>query len=79
MEDEKVMTVKEALEGIRTALVEFEEILRNLESDLFYEGEQGGAMSLHDALHDLGVIIGDKYTYGGGHGFLYEMWKAAQD
>lgn len=79
MEYEKVMTVKEAIEGMRTALAEFAVTLNNIESDLPYEGEEGGALSLFDALKDLSDIVGDKYDFGGGHGFIYEMFKAARD
>jgi len=79
MEDEKVMTAQEAIDGMRTVLAEFAVTLNNIESDLPYEGEEGGAMSVFDALKDLASIVGEKYDFGGGHGYIYEMWKAMRD
>ena len=79
MQDEKVMTVQEAINGMRTALAEFAVTLNNIESDLPYEGEEDGAGSLFDALKDFAEIVGEKYNFGGGHGYIYEMWKAMKD
>ena len=52
-------------------LDEMTEMLRNLESE---EGE-GAIYMLDDALYEMKNRVGEKYHYGGGTGWIYELYK----
>jgi hypothetical protein len=71
MEEDKVMSVGEIAQELKALLEEMTEMLRNLESE---EG-QGAIYMLDDALYDMKNAIGERYDYGGGSGWIYELYK----
>jgi hypothetical protein len=71
LEEDKVMSVGEIAQELRTLLDEMTEMLRNLES----EKGKGAIYMLDDALYDMKNAIGETYGYGGGTGWIYELYK----
>ena len=65
------MSVGEIANELKALLGEMTEMLRNLESE---EGE-GAIYMLDDALYEMKNAIGEKYGYGGGTGWIYELYK----
>ncbi len=71
LEEDKAMSVGEIAQELRTLLDEMTEMLRNLESE---EGK-GAIYMLEDALYDMKNAIGEQWYYGGGTGWIYELYK----
>jgi hypothetical protein len=71
LEEDKAMSVGEIANELKALLGEMTEMLRNLESE---EGE-GAIYMLDDALYEMKNAIGEKYGYGGGTGWIYELYK----
>ena len=74
LEEDKAMSVGEIAQELRTLLDEMTEMLRNLESE---EGK-GAIYMLDDALYEMKNAIGEMYGYGGGTGWIYELYKLLQ-
>jgi hypothetical protein len=71
LEEDKVKSVGEIAQELKTLLDEMTEMLRNLESE---EGE-GAIYMLDDALYSMKSVIGERWDYGGGTGWIYELYK----
>jgi hypothetical protein len=71
LEEDKAMSVGEIAQELRTLLDEMTEMLRNLES----EKGKGAIYMLDDALYEMKNRIGEKWYYGGGTGWIYELYK----
>jgi len=71
LEEDKVMSVGEITQELKVLLEEMTEMVRNLES----ENEEEGWWMLDTMLHDMKSSIGEKYHYGGGTGWIYELYK----
>jgi hypothetical protein len=71
MEEDKVMSVGEIAQELKALLEEMTEMLRNLES----EKGKGAIYMLDDALYEMKNAIGEMYGYGGGTGWIYELYK----
>jgi hypothetical protein len=72
MEEEKVKTVKEIIEEVKVQLELFTEAIRNAEDETY---EEDAWFMLDEALGDMKSSIGERYTYGGGTGWIYELYK----
>ena len=72
MEAAKVKTVKEIIEEVKVQLELFAEAIRNAESETY---EEDAWFMLDSALDEMKSSIGERYTYGGGTGWIYEMYK----
>ena len=72
MEAEKVKTVKEIIEEVKVQLELFTEAIRNAEDETH---EEDAWFMLDSALDEMKSSIGERYTYGGGTGWIYEMHK----
>ena len=68
------MSVGEIAQELRTLLDEMTEMLRNLES----ETGKGAIYMLDDALYEMKNSVGEMYGYGGGTGWIYELYKLLQ-
>ncbi len=71
LEEDKAMSVGEITQELKALLEEMTEMVRNLES----EDEEGAWFMLDTMLHDMKSSIGEKYHYGGGTGWIYELYK----
>lgn len=72
MEEEKVKTVKEIIEEVKVQLELFTEAIRNAEDETH---EEDAWFMLDTALDDMKSSIGERYHYGGGTGWIYELYK----
>jgi hypothetical protein len=72
MEAEKVKTVKEIIEEVKVQLELFTEAIRNAEDETY---EEDAWFMLDSALDAMKSSIGERYTYGGGTGWIYELYK----
>jgi hypothetical protein len=71
MDEDKVKSVGEITQELKVLLEEMTEMVRNLES----EDEEGAWFMLDTMLYDMKSSIGEKYNYGGGTGWIYELYK----
>jgi hypothetical protein len=71
MEEDKTMTIGEIIQEVKVQLEEVTEALRNIES----ETEEEAWYMLESVLYDMKTNIGETYHYGGGTGWIYELYK----